>query len=294
MYCYIFILNHQRKRKCVIIKMEETILTLCGAYQIERRSSEDIYMICKVGSFNYYAVFDGHGGPHKLHQSTAGYRKHVALYSAENLHIILNKYFSVIDLNSEDLVCEAIRQAFMDLDIEMYTQNLPFGTTCTCLLIDYERNKIYQANLGDSRSILFSGNDIISVTSDHDPMNKIEKSRILNAGGTVFFGRVNGELMLSRAFGDFDLKSNNTTAYDPINGMISAVPDVNVIPIIHNMFFLVTSDAPFESLDNDSLLILTNECLVEAHGNLQNAASILAKKINPKTTDDITVIIGRI
>jgi protein phosphatase 2C family protein 2/3 len=197
-------------------------------------------------------------------------------------------------LNSEEIVCKAITQAFMDLDIEMYSQNLPFGTTCTCLLIDYERNKIYQANLGDSRSILFCGNDIVSVTSDHDPMNELEKSRILKAGGTVLFGRVNGELMLSRAFGDFDLKSNNDNDYDPINGMISAIPDINVIPIIHNMFFLVTSDAPFESFDNDSLLILTNECLVESQGNLQDAASILAKKINSKTTDDITVIIGRI
>lgn len=66
----------------------------------------------------------------------------------------------------------------MDLDIEMYVDNLDFGSTCTCLLIDQDRRKIYQVNLGDSRSVIFVDDKIISVTEDHQPNNNEEKMRI--------------------------------------------------------------------------------------------------------------------
>lgn len=263
-----------------------------GANQIEQRAAEDLYRTGQVSRFVYYAVFDGHGGPYKLYSKFG--REHVALYSADNLQIMLERYFSNIDLDNEDIVCKAITQAFMDLDIEMYTKDLPFGTTCTCLLIDYERNKVYQVNLGDSRSILFIGETIISVTKDHDPMDDVEKSRIINAGGKIFLGRVNGDLMVTRAFGDFDLKSTNTEEYDPVNGMISAIPDIKIVPIQKKMLFLLTSDAPFESLDNDKLLTLANECLSKSNDNFMNAAVALAKRIKPVTTDDITIIIGQV
>ena len=39
---------------------------------------------------------------------------------------------------------------------------------------------------------------------DHKPQNEGEKARICAAGGFVDFGRVNGNLALSRAIGDFE------------------------------------------------------------------------------------------
>ena len=261
---------------------------IVGTHQIRQRACEDVYKIGNIGAFTYYAIFDGHGGPFKLT------RKHVAQYCADNLHIMLEKYLSSINLDDEVLVCKAIIQAFIDIDIEMYTMDLSFGSTCTCLLIDHDRNKIYQVNLGDSRSILFIDNNIISVTHDHNPMNDIERSRVIKAGGEIIFGRVNAELMVARSFGDFDLKSNNDIEYDPINGMISAVPNVDVISIQDHMLFLLTSDAPFESISNDKLLLLTNECLNKTDNNFKRTAVNIAKKIKPLTTDDITIIIGRI
>jgi serine/threonine protein phosphatase PrpC len=52
--------------------------------------------------------------------------------------------------------------------------------------------------------------DIIYVANagDHKPEDPIELKRIKNAGGTVDYGRVNGNLNLSRAIGDLEYKSS--------------------------------------------------------------------------------------
>lgn len=44
---------------------------------------------------------------------------------------------------------------------------------------------------------------------DHKPGNQAETQRIIAAGGWVEFNRVNGNLALSRALGDFVFKKND-------------------------------------------------------------------------------------
>jgi serine/threonine protein phosphatase PrpC len=48
----------------------------------------------------------------------------------------------------------------------------------------------------------------IGISLDHKPTDEIESARIIKAGGFVEAGRVNGNLALSRAFGDLDFKKN--------------------------------------------------------------------------------------
>ena len=45
------------------------------------------------------------------------------------------------------------------------------------------------------------------LSRDHKPDDKPEKERIVKAGGLVDDGRINGNLNLSRAIGDFEYKS---------------------------------------------------------------------------------------
>lgn len=64
-----------------------------------------------------------------------------------------------------------------------------------------------------------------------------EKARIQAAGGFVDFGRVNGNLALSRAIGDFEFKKS--ADLPPEAQVVTAFPDVNVHEISDDDEFLV-------------------------------------------------------
>lgn len=59
------------------------------------------------------------------------------------------------------------------------------------------------ANAGDSRAICSIKGQIIEMSKDHRPSNGDELLRIKNAGGYIESGRIKGDLMVSRGFGDF-------------------------------------------------------------------------------------------
>ena len=80
------------------------------------------------------------------------------------------------------------------------------GTTACVCLIDEKENKIYFANCGDSRAVLFKKNTAFPQSIDHKPELPIEKNRIINAKGWISMGRVKGNLNLSRSIGDFAYK----------------------------------------------------------------------------------------
>jgi hypothetical protein len=64
-----------------------------------------------------------------------------------------------------------------------------------------------------------------------------EKARIVAAGGFVDFGRVNGNLALSRAIGDFEFKKSADLA--PEQQIVTAFPDVVTHEITSDDEFLV-------------------------------------------------------
>lgn len=64
-----------------------------------------------------------------------------------------------------------------------------------------------------------------------------EKARISAAGGFVDFGRVNGNLALSRAIGDFEFKKSPELS--PEQQIVTAYPDVTVHEVTQDDEFLV-------------------------------------------------------
>lgn len=66
-----------------------------------------------------------------------------------------------------------------------------------------------QANVGDSRAIACISGRVDPLSIDHKPSNEDEAKRISAAGGWVELNRVNGNLALSRALGDFVFKKND-------------------------------------------------------------------------------------
>jgi protein phosphatase PTC2/3 len=66
-----------------------------------------------------------------------------------------------------------------------------------------------------------------------------EKARIQAAGGFVDFGRVNGNLALSRAIGDFEFKKS--ADLPPEQQIVTAFPDVEIHEINEDDEFLVVA-----------------------------------------------------
>ena len=105
---------------------------------------------------------------------------------------------------------ESLKSAFLDFDARMKPLCEEVGdrsgATATTVLLT--PSHIICANSGDSRSVLCRGGKPYALSRDHKPDLDDERQRIVNAGGTVFMKRVNGNLAVSRALGDFPYKQN--------------------------------------------------------------------------------------
>ena len=73
---------------------------------------------------------------------------------------------------------------------------------------------MYVNNAGDSRCVASIDGRSEALSVDHKPADEAERKRIEAAGGFVEFNRVNGNLALSRALGDFAFKGNSELPAD--------------------------------------------------------------------------------
>ncbi|OTB09160.1 hypothetical protein M426DRAFT_51233 [Hypoxylon sp. CI-4A] len=172
---------------------------------------------------SFFGVFDGHGGDK------------VAQFAGKNIHDILKKQDTFKAGNYE----QSLKDTFLATDRAIlsdpqYEEEVS-GCTACCGLITGE--KIYIANAGDSRSVLGVKGRAKPLSFDHKPQNEGEKARITAAGGFVDFGRVNGNLALSRAIGDFEFKKSAELA--PEQQIVTAFPDVVAHDISDDDEFLV-------------------------------------------------------
>ena len=104
------------------------------------------------------------------------------------------------------------------------------------------RRVLYCANAGDARGVLCRGGKAIRLTYDHKGSDKQEAKRIMDAGGFVMSGRVNGVLAVTRSLGDSSMKefvvgspyTTETELYDEDEFVILACDGVSSV-IAHNM-----------------------------------------------------------
>ncbi|KAJ7069808.1 phosphatase 2C-like domain-containing protein [Mycena amicta] len=177
----------------------------------------------KEDSNTFFAVYDGHGG------ST------VAKFAGQNVH----KRLLTEDSYKESQYGEALKRAFLGTDEDLlanpaHTRD-PSGCTAVAALVT--KDKIYVANAGDSRAVISVKGEVKPLSYDHKPTNEVEKTRISAAGGYIEFGRVNGNLALSRALGDFEFKKNYNVS--PEKQVITADPDIECHEITDEDEFLV-------------------------------------------------------
>lgn len=171
----------------------------------------------------------------------------VAQHAGNNLHkfIVQRQEYRNGDVST------AFREGFLEFDNTMMKdeqmRDEVAGTTAVTVLI--KGNQLYCANVGDSRAVACIKGKDHPLSSDHKPNNPMESMRIKDAGGWVEYNRVNGNLALSRALGDFVFKRNPSKPAE--EQMVIALPDVEQRTITEDWEFVVLAcDGVWDVLTN--------------------------------------------
>ncbi|KAA8536461.1 hypothetical protein F0562_028939 [Nyssa sinensis] len=178
----------------------------------------------------------------------------------------------------------AISKAYERTDQAILSHNPDLGrggsTAVTAMLIN--SRKLWVANVGDSRAVLSRGGQAIQLSIDHEP--NTERGSIEDRGGFVSnmpgdVARVNGQLAVSRAFGDKNLKSHLRCDPDVTNADIDG--DIDLL--------ILASDGLWKVMSNQEAVDIAKKIK-----DPQKAAKELAAEaLNRESKDDFSCIVIR-
>ncbi|EFJ22968.1 hypothetical protein SELMODRAFT_416013 [Selaginella moellendorffii] len=200
---------------------------------MRRQFLEDGYAIGSTPKASLVGVFDGHGG------------RAAASFCAKNLFPVLVEDEG---FQSGTGIKQALRNAFLKMDDLMREENeqryWQAGTTAIVAVVT--ENFVYVAHAGDAFCSYRKGGETKHLTKDHSPHVPEERERgvkadaIFSYGSTaskLYMGIGDSQLLISRALGDLDLKSNKKLAFD--EQVIIAVPDVVELEVTEDLEYLV-------------------------------------------------------
>ncbi|XP_066167292.1 probable protein phosphatase 2C 55 isoform X2 [Oryza sativa Japonica Group] len=213
-----------------------------------------------------FGVFDGHGGPR-----AAEYLKK---------HLFKNLVKHPKFLKDTKL---AINQTFLKTDAD-FLQSISSdryrddgSTAVAAILIG---NRLYVANVGDSRAVALKAGKAVPLSEDHKPNKKDERKRIEDAGGIVVsddIWRVDGILAVSRAFGNRLMKR-----------YVKAEPNIQEKVVDEGLEYLVlATDGLWDVMRNEDAV-----SLLKAQDGPKAAAMKLTEVARSRLTlDNVTCIV---
>eukprot|EP00755_Sulcionema_specki_P019163 Sspe_Gene.68738::Locus_40526_Transcript_2_2_Confidence_0.667_Length_1275::g.68738::m.68738/K14803/PTC2_3; protein phosphatase PTC2/3 len=250
-------LPHPRKDKMSEGYENGCLIVGATAMQGWRKGMEDAHSIVlhlndkDVGPWvAFFGVYDGHCG------------SKIARYAGDQMH---QSIMQTPDFK-EKRWKEALRNGYLALDEEVLNhpdlrEDKSGCTAVTCLVT--EGLDLVCGNAGDSRCVLSRGGQAVPLSFDHKPTNDAEAARIAEAGSFIANGRVNGNLALSRAIGDFEFKDNHDLP--PTAQAISAEPEVVATRLLPEDEFLVLAcDGIWDVMSNEAVVAFISERLQKA------------------------------
>ncbi|KAG7397152.1 Protein phosphatase 1A [Phytophthora boehmeriae] len=241
-------------------------------------------------SCSLFAVFDGHGGRLAADLASDRVTQHLA-------KVLKDGVFpdGKAEAADPDKIGKAMRDAFLNLDQDIReTFDKDYGSDqsgCTAIAALVTPTHIIVANAGDSRSVLARGGRTVEMSFDHKPINTGERTRIQNAGGLVRSNRVNGDLAVSRALGDFSYKARADLRAE--QQQVSAEPDIEKQKIDNTEEFLVLAcDGIWDVMSNDELCAYVRQLMNNGESNLELIAEeILDNCLRAGSRDNMSVVI---
>ena len=207
-----------------------------------------------------FGIFDGHGG------------NDVVKYIKDRIPEIIKKY-----INDLCPIEKCFINSFNKIDEELkFYDSENTGSTATIVLI--QDNKIYCANVGDSRAYIIYNNSIKQITVDHKCSIPEEAERIMNAGGKITKNRVQGQLVLTRSLGDLYVKKYGVTN----------LPDISVNKIDYNIrYVVIASDGIWDKKKKKTVLSMS-----KSRKNAEEFCKDLVKlAIEKETKDNVSCIV---
>ncbi|KQJ85043.1 probable protein phosphatase 2C 45 isoform X1 [Brachypodium distachyon] len=236
----------------------------------KRASMEDFYET-RIESVDgqligLFGVFDGHGGA-----KVAEYVKH-NLFS----HLLRHPKFMSDTKVAIDDSYKSTDSEFLESDS---SQNQCGSTASTAVLVG---DRLFVANVGDSRAIICRGGDAVPVSKDHKPDQTDERQRIEEAGGFVMWAgtwRVGGVLAVSRAFGDKLLKQ-----------YVVVDPEIREEVVDDTLEFLIlASDGLWDVVSNEEAVDMTRSI----QDPEEAAKRLLQEAYKRESSDNITCVVVR-
>jgi len=277
------------------LKNEETLSWVAASLCGWRPQMEDAHAVCEVGDGYVFGVFDGHGG------------REVSRVAAKILPSLLKRYHHLAPK-------ERLEEVIVQLDEALWRGPFPMqvpvalhpyadmGSTCILCHIDHQRKAVTVASTGDSRCVLSRKKKAIALSQDHKPEDPKERTRIENCGGRVLpcgpCWRVDGDLNLSRALGDFTWKGDKRFASDKQRIICHPAMDEAKLEATDD-FLVVACDGLFEKFTRQQLVDVIHERREDKDGEVQSwkdraiEATVRAMAWNPGEpgTDNETLVL---
>lgn len=254
-----------------------------------RNSMEDAHVIDMRDEYGVFGVFDGHGG------------EACSAFVAKRMHEELEKNGCPAD-------DAAAKKLFLDIDKEFLDSEQQSGSTATMCVVRKpraagEKHKLHVINAGDSRVLLGRRDGTIvdgngtdqGLTKDHKPDDPEERKRIERCGGRVEHAegncaRVNGNLAVSRGFGDKEEKK--TGGPDPEDRPVTADPEMGHFECDEADFLLLVCDGVSEgNFPNPEVVRLVADMLRDGKDIGAAAEAVCHKAVETDSKDNITCMI---
>merc|ERR1711924_466467 len=130
---------------------------------------------------------------------------------------------------------------------------------------------------------------------DHKPDSPSEKARIVHAGGCVKRGlqdvpRLDGDLAMSRAFGDFRFKDDGSRPLE--SQRLCPKPEIIEIDALEGDIIVLASDGVFDVLRSSKVSLLILQHLASGpSGDMAKVAEIVVDAALRKTRDNTTCLV---
>jgi len=243
------------------------------------RAENDPAFTQLLGASVMFGVFDGHGG------------RHAATFCMTHLPI----NFAMHLRHLPDNIPLALERAFLQTDFDWAVRQARLAPeardesgACAAIGVCFGE-KLYVAHAGDVRVVLSRNGQATPLTRDHTPRDAQEYARLRRLGVDVSDEfRVNGDLAVSRSFGDLSRESCRKL----YNGVICR-PEV----IERNLeqmdeFLIVACDGIWDALKNDQAVRIVRDQL-RRENDAQLAAEALVRYVEKsgRSSDNLSVVV---